>query len=69
MLKIRHCDPPKRMTMKAADRKSGDGPLEQQSADVRPVYEPPTLTVIGSITEFTFGSGGSKSDAGMPVRL
>ena len=32
-------------------------------------YEPPQLVILGPIEAATLGSGGSKSDAGQPVRL
>jgi hypothetical protein len=42
----------------------GETKHERSEAAAGPTYEPPALTVIGPMSEFTFGSKASGNDAG-----
>jgi hypothetical protein len=63
------------MTMKRAERTGQEpavrGDIRDLSARQGPSvqeYEPPVVQVLGSITDFTFGSGGTKGDGGTFTR-
>ena len=44
--------------------KSMETSSETQPAELDRAYEPPTVTVLGAVREFTFGSMFSSNDSG-----
>ena len=44
------------------DASRGEANHERSEAAAGPAYEPPALTVIGPMTEFTFGSKNQNGD-------
>ena len=46
------------------DASTGETKHERSEAAAGPTYEPPALTVIGPMSEFTFGSKNNGNDGG-----
>jgi hypothetical protein len=44
------------------DASTGESNVERSEAAAGPIYEPPALTVIGPMREFTFGSKNNGND-------